>query len=49
MSFVYSMARSGLLYCHVSAAKALIAIGLFLLNLYIVLIFLISFRKHAHT
>lgn len=50
MSFIYSAARSGLLYCHVSATEALIATGLFLLNLYIVLIFpmfLFSFRKYS--
>lgn len=40
ISFIYSTARSELLYCHVSAADALIATGLFLLNLYIILIFL---------
>lgn len=41
---------NGLLYCHVSPMEALIATGLFLLNLYIVLIFsmfLFSLRKHS--
>lgn len=51
MSFIYLTARSELLYRHVSAADALITTGLFLLNLYIILIFLIlfSFWKYVHT